>query len=69
MDARVYFTLQDAIDHAASVADLRTTRDLMAATTMHAMERGVLERRLQTREAELRGREVAVDARAVERAD
>jgi len=69
VDARVYFALQDAIDYAASVADLRATRDLLVATTMHPTERRVLERRLREREARLRSRDIAVERPLAERGD
>ena len=54
MDVRVYVALQDAIDTAISVADLKTARVLLGATSMDALERRALERRLHDREFELR---------------
>jgi len=54
MDVRVYVALQDAIDTAISVADLKAARVLLGATSMDALERRALERRLHDREFELR---------------
>jgi hypothetical protein len=54
MDVRVYVAVQDAIDTAISMADLKTARVLVGATRMEAAERQALERRLATREVELR---------------
>ena len=54
MDVRVYVALQDAIDTAISMADLKAARVLVGATRMDALERRALERRLASREVELR---------------
>ena len=69
MDARVYFTLQDAIDTAESAVDLTFTRELIAATTMHQVERRALEGRLRNREVELRAGDVTVQRAPARRAD
>jgi len=53
MDVRVYVALQDAIDTAISVADLKAARVLLGATSMDAFERRALERRLHDPEFEL----------------
>jgi hypothetical protein len=54
MDLRVYVALQDAIDTAISMADIKATRVLVGATQMDTLERRALERRLASREVELR---------------
>jgi hypothetical protein len=63
MDVRVYVSLQDAIDTAISMADLKAARVLVAATRMDTLERRALERRLDGRERELRAGEFRVGAR------
>jgi hypothetical protein len=60
MDVRVYVALQDAIETAISVADLKKARVLVGAARMDALERRALERRLDVREVELRPGELAV---------
>ena len=64
MDVRVYVALQDAIDTAISMADLKAARVLVGATRMDVLERRALERRLTSRELELRAGDQAGAVRA-----
>ena len=69
MDARAYFELTDAIAAATDRGELDALRDRVDATTMHAMERRVLERVLRSRVDTLRLSEIIVPRPKPERAD
>ena len=68
MDARDYFHLSDAIAAARSAAELRVTREMIASTTMHPIERRALERAIVAREQAL-GTDVPVPRPPIVRAD
>ena len=68
MDARAYFHLSDSIAAANSAAELSVTREQVAATTMHPVERRALERAIVAREQRLKG-DVPVTRPPITRAD
>jgi hypothetical protein len=68
MDARDYFHLSDAIAAASSAAELSVTRETIASTTMHPIERRALERAIAAREQALTA-DVPVPRPPVIRAD
>jgi hypothetical protein len=68
MDARDYFHLSDAIAAANSTAELGVTREMIASTVMHPIERRALERAIVAREKALTS-DIPVPRRPVIRAD
>lgn len=68
MNARDYFHLSDSIAAANSAAELGVTREMIASTVMHPIERRALERAIVAREQALTG-DVPVPRPPIIRAD